>query len=55
MNQQMKEETHKVVLQKQEEINRVKEELEEQQQRQLSDAKAMEENSRYASDTLAVC
>lgn len=55
MNQQMKEEMHKVVQQKEEEINRVKEGLEEYQQRQFAERKVMKENSRYASNTLAVC
>lgn len=42
-------EVERVMQQKEEEVNRVKEGLEEQQERQLAEAKAREENSRYAS------
>lgn len=48
MTQQMKEEMDKVVKQKEEEIKRAKEGLEEYQERQLAEAKAREENARYA-------
>lgn len=55
VTQQMKEEMDRVVQQKDEEISRVKEGLEEHQERQLAEAKAREENSRYASNSLSVC
>lgn len=51
---QVEEEMDKVVQQKEEEINKVKEGLEEHQERQLAEAKAREENSRYASNSLSV-
>lgn len=52
VTQQMKEEIDKAVQQKEEEVNRVMEGLEEHQERQLAEAKAREENSRYASNSL---
>lgn len=55
LTQQMKKEMDKVVQQKDEEINKVKEGLEEHQERQLAEAKAREENSRYASNSLSGC
>lgn len=54
VTQQMKEEMDRVVQQKEEEVNRVKEGLEEHQERQLAEAKAREENSRYATNSLCV-
>ena len=52
---QMKE-MDKVLLQKDEEMKRVKEWLEEHQERQLAEAKAREENSRYVFKfTLRLC
>lgn len=54
VTQQLKEEMNKVVQQK-EEINRMKEELEEHQKRELAEATAREENSRYASNSSSVC
>lgn len=55
VTQQMEEEMCNVAQQNQEEINRVKEELEEHRARLLAEAKARDENSRYASNTVAGC
>lgn len=51
----MKEEVDRVVNQKEEEIKRMLEVLQEHQERQLAEAKAMEENTRYAFNSLGFC
>lgn len=48
-------EVDKVLLQKDEEMKRVKKQLEEHQERQLAEAKAREENSGYVLNSLSVC
>lgn len=54
VTQQMEEEIDKVVKQKEEEIKRMRNGLEEHQERQLAEAKAKEENAKYASNSLSV-
>ena len=51
---QQVEEMEKVLQQKEEEVSRLKEGLEEHQERQLAEAKARQDNSRYASNSLCV-
>lgn len=55
VTRQMEEETRKATQQKQEEINRVNEGLEEHRARLLAEVKAREENSRYAANVFAGC
>lgn len=51
----MKEEMEKMVQQKEEEINKVQEGLVEHQERELAEAKAREDNARYALNSLSLC
>lgn len=55
VTQQIKEEMNIVIHQKEEEIERLQEVLDEHQERQLAEAKAREENARYASNLLRIC